>query len=139
MVWNAGFAIITTGMSIAAVLVAPAVKNVPTEAVIYPPTAASAAPATSWQTIVPYALAARIAMSITVGTVFPVTNATTLQKMNCAVTVGSVLTVWVVFATVAVSARYAGKSKICTARSAATATLLMQSVTLDTITVRNAV
>ena len=126
-------------MSIAAVCAALAVKNVPTEAVIYPPTAASAAPATSWQTIVPNALAARIAMSITVGTVLAVTNATTLQKMNCAVTVGSVLTVWVVFATVAVSARDAGNWKICTARSAATATLLMQSVTLDTITVRNAV
>ena len=63
------------------------------------------APETSWKTIVPNALAARIAMSITVGTVLAVTNATTLQKMNCAVTVGSVLTVWVVFAKVAVSAR----------------------------------
>ena len=139
MVWNAGFATITTGMSIAAVCAAPAVKNVPTEAVIYPPTAASAVPATSWQTIVPNALAARIAMSITVGTVLAVTNATTLQKRNCAVTVGSVLTVWAVCATAAVSARDAGNWKICTVRSAATATLLMQSVTLDTITVRNAV
>ena len=108
MVWNAGFATITTGMSIAAVCAAPAVKNVPTEAVIYPPTAASAAPATSWQTIVPNALAARIAMSITVGTVLAVMNATTPQKMNCAVAVGSAETAWADCAMDAASARVAG-------------------------------
>lgn len=72
-------------------------------------------------------------------TVWAVMNAIIPLRKNFAATVGSVRTVWAVFVTGAVSVRVAGKWKICTVLSAATATRPIQSATPDMITVRNAV
>ena len=72
-----------------------------------------------------------------VGIASAVTNVTSPQKKNFADFVGSVRTVWAAYATVAVSARDVGNSKKCTARNVTTATVLMQSVTLDTIIAKN--
>ena len=77
MVWNAGSAATTTGMSIAAVCVARAAPIAPARNVACLHTVTSAVPATKSWRVAPNAVCVTIAPQRTVGTVSIATNVTT--------------------------------------------------------------